>query len=324
MIVSEAEFERCLDQIRALPEVAGGGVFGPDSVTWQVNREAAVFLGAGRALLLQLAHPWVAAGIADQSQLFTDPLGRFHRTFNVAFTMVYGTREQAIAVAQRLYRRHAAVTGEMSETVGPFATGSRYTANEIDALRWVHATLVDTALMAHDLLLPPLGEGDRERYWSEASTIANLFGIPRQALPPDWPSFQSYVAAMCESEVLTIGMAARAIAQQIFSGAATRLAPPFWYHALTAQMMPARLRDAFDLPFGKVERRSAERALRWIGRIYPGLPAMLRTVGPYQEAVARIGGRRPGPVTQLLNRLWIGRPSMPDVSDRRTTRDQRF
>lgn len=316
MIVSEADFERCLDEIRALPPVAGGGVFGPESVTWQVNREAAVFLGAGRALLLQLAHPWVAAGIADQSQLFIDPLGRFHRTFNVVFTMVYGTREQAIAVARRLYRRHAAVSGEMRESAGPFAAGSRYIANEVDALRWVHATLVQTALMAHDLVLPPLSEAEREIYWTEASTIANLFGIPRQELPPDWASFESYVGIMCESDVLTVSTSARDIVQRIFSGAATRVAPPHWYRALTAQMLPERLRDAFDLPFGDVECRSAEQVLRWIGRLYPALPTALRTVGPCQEAAARIRGREPGLVTRLLNRAWIGQPSMAAAVDR--------
>ncbi|MEN3286210.1 MAG: hypothetical protein V7634_510, partial [Bradyrhizobium sp.] len=88
MIVTEADFERCLDVVRNAPAVRGDGVFGPDSMMWQVHREAALFLGAGRALLLQLAHPWVAAGVADQSQVFANPLGRFHRTFSTVYTMV--------------------------------------------------------------------------------------------------------------------------------------------------------------------------------------------------------------------------------------------
>ena len=142
IIVSADEFEHSLDVVRAAMAAPGDGVFGPDNVTWQVHREAALFLGAGRALLLQLAHPWVAAGIADQSRVFDDPLGRFHRTFNVVFTMMFGTRDQAIAVARRLHRRHAAVTGTLPEATGAFAAGSRYQANEVAGLRWVHATLV--------------------------------------------------------------------------------------------------------------------------------------------------------------------------------------
>ncbi|WP_315767911.1 MULTISPECIES: oxygenase MpaB family protein [unclassified Bradyrhizobium] len=311
MTVSAADFDHCLEMVRAAPEARGGGIFGPESVTWQVNREAAIFLGAGRALLLQLAHPWVAAGIADQSHVFADPLGRFHRTFNIVFTMVFGTRDQAIAVAQRLYRRHAAVVGEMPEAVGPFAAGSRYCANEVNALRWVHATLVETALLAHDLMLAPLGPVERERYWTEAKLFATLFGIPQEALAPTWGGFQAYATEMLESDVLTVSAAARDIAHRIFSGAATRLAPPFWYRALTAQMLPERLRLAFDLPFGTAEQRSAQRAVRWLRRIYPMLRDALRTVGPYQEAQVRIAGRAEPPLTvRLLNRAWIGQPSM--------------
>src|SRR5215831_20879662 len=99
MFVSPEVFDRSLALVRDNAAGAREGIFGPSSVTWQVDREAAVFLGAGRALLLQLAHPWVAAAIADQSRVFADPLGRFHRTFNVAFTMTYGTLDQALASA---------------------------------------------------------------------------------------------------------------------------------------------------------------------------------------------------------------------------------
>ena len=71
-----------------------------------------MFLGAGRALLLQLAHPWVAAAIAEHSRTFDDPIGRFHRTFGVVFSMVFGSLDQAIAAARRLHRRHAAIRAQ--------------------------------------------------------------------------------------------------------------------------------------------------------------------------------------------------------------------
>src|SRR5215468_6991690 len=123
MLVSPEDFAYSLDIVRAGAQPRDG-VFGPASVTWRVHREAAIFLGAGRALLLQLAHPWVAAAIADQSKVFADPLGRFHRTFNVMFTMVFGTCDQAEAAARRLYQRHAAVVGILPDEAGPFAAGS--------------------------------------------------------------------------------------------------------------------------------------------------------------------------------------------------------
>jgi uncharacterized protein (DUF2236 family) len=311
MLVSAEELERSLAMVRANAAGPREGIFGPASVTWRVDREAAVFLGAGRALLLQLAHPWVAAAIAEQSPVLADPLGRFHRTFNVMFTMVFGTPDQALAVARRLYRRHAMVVGILPAAIGPFAAGSPYYANEVSALRWVHATLVETALLAHDLVLPALSDDAREQYWSEARLYAALFGISPDSLAPDWKSFLAYREAMTGSDVLTVSPAARDIAKKIFSGAATRVRPPMWYRALTAQLLPDRLRVAFELPLGDAERRSASRALTWLRRAYPLLPDRLRTVGAYQEARARMNGSNRVPLTtRWLNRLWIGQPSM--------------
>ncbi|MGA7810174.1 oxygenase MpaB family protein [Bradyrhizobium sp.] len=311
MLVSADDLEKSLAAIGASAAGDREGIFGPASITWQVDREAAVFLGAGRALLLQLAHPWVAAAIADQSRVFADPLGRFHRTFNVVFTMVFGTSDQALAMARRLHQRHAVVEGVLPTAAGSFAAGSPYFANEVSALRWVHATLVESALLAHDLVLPPLADDARERYWSEARLFAALFGIPPDSLAPDWRSFIAYTQAMTDSDVLTVSPAAHDIALQIFSGAAGRLRPPLWYRALTAEILPERLRIGYELPFTDAESRSAGRALAWIRRIYPALPERLRTVGPYQEAQARIrGNNRTSLATRWLNRLWIGQPRM--------------
>jgi len=311
MHVSAEDFERSLDTVRIRAAGPCEGLFGSGSVTWRVNREACIFLGAGRALLLQLAHPWVATAIADQSKVLEDPLGRFHRTFRVMFSMVFGTPDQAIAAARALYRRHAGIAGALPEAAGEFAAGSLYQANDVAALRWVLATLVETAVLAHDLVLPPLLDDAREQYWSEAKLLATLFGIPRDSLPADWKSFVAYTEAMSASHELTVTTAARNIASDIFSGAATNLPPPAWYRALTAEMLPARLRAAFEPSLRVAEDRSAARALATIRRLYPLLPDRLRTVGPYQEAQARLRGRdRPSLVTQWLNRLWIGQPGI--------------
>src|SRR4051812_48518609 len=107
MIVMLDDLERNLDHVRA--EAAGQreGVFGPDSVLWQVDREVIIFLGAGRALLMQLAHPWVATAIAEHSTALDDPIGRFHRTFEIMFALVFGSLDSALTTARRLHRRHA-------------------------------------------------------------------------------------------------------------------------------------------------------------------------------------------------------------------------
>ena len=132
---------------------------------WRIDREAAIFLGAGRALLLQLAHPWIAAAIAQHSRSMTDPIGRFHRTFSVMFTMVFGTTEPGARGRPPPASPPCRISGTLVETAGAFAAGSRYGANDVAALRWVHATLIDTALLAYQLVNPPLSADDRERYW---------------------------------------------------------------------------------------------------------------------------------------------------------------
>jgi uncharacterized protein (DUF2236 family) len=310
-IVTEADLERELALVRDAAAESCVGAFGPSSAMWQTDKEAAIFLGAGRALLLQLAHPWIATAIAQHSRTLADPIGRFHRTFNAMFTMVFGTTEQALAAARRLHRRHAQISGTLPEAAGPFAAGSRYEANDVAALSWVHATLIDTALVAYQLMCPPLSAEERERYWTENRLFAAFFGIPQDALPQSWAAFAAGNERMWRSDVLSVSDEARKIAGAILSGAGTWLPIPAWYRALTARLLPVRLRDDFGLPYGEVEHRKTERALAVLRRLYPWVPGRLRHVGPYHEAHARLAGRqRPGATTQLLNRFWIGQKSM--------------
>ena len=310
-VVGEADLERGLTAAREAAADHFAGVFGPGSMMWRIDKEAAIFLGAGRALLLQLAHPWIAAAIAEHSRTLTDPIGRFHRTFNAMFTIVFGTTEQALGAARRLHRRHAGISGRLTAALGPFAAGSRYQANDVAALSWVHTTLIDTALVAYELVCPPLGAAERQGYWSEARRFAAFFGVPQETLPQSWAEFSAGNARMWGSNVLTVGEQAREIAEAVLSGAGTWLPMPSWYRALTARLLPARLRDEFGLPYGRREERKTERALAVLRRVYPRLPRRLRHVGPYHEACARLAGaKRPGITTRLSNRLWIGQKSM--------------
>ena len=256
-MVSTAELERLLDEVKLSAAGASRRILGPDSVSWKINRESALFLAAGRAAVLQLAHPWVAAAIAEHSRTLHDPIGRFHQTFRVMFTMSFGTTEQAVEAARHLHRRHSGIRGKMPEAVGPFAEGSCYEANEVGALRWVYATLVDSALLAYELVLPPLTPAEREQYYAESRTTAALFGIPREELPANWRDFVGYFESMLQSNTLTVSSAAREMAHELQRGAGLWLRPPFWYRALTTELLPARLREEFQLPCGEREQRSA-------------------------------------------------------------------
>ena len=100
--------------------------------------------------------------------------------------MSFGSVEQAMAAARHLHLRHQGIHGTMPETVGAFAAGSRYEANEVHALRWVYATLIDSSVMAYDLVLPALTSAEREQYYAESRTSATFFGIAPDAWPADW------------------------------------------------------------------------------------------------------------------------------------------
>lgn len=304
----EAELER----VRAAAAGSLAGIFGPQSLTWQIDREAAIFLGAGRALLLQLAHPWVAAAIEQHSRTFIDPIGRFHRTFCVVFSMVFGSLDQSLAAARGLHRRHAEIEGGLSAAAGSFAAGSHYCANAMPALRWVYATLVETALLAYELVLPPLTAEQRERYYRESRLFAALFGIPDNSLPADWTAFSIYTASMVQSDTLTVTGEARAMARRLLAGADTWLPVPASYQALTAALLPLRLRDGFGFAFSAAEEEANRRLVARLRWIYPFLPARLRYVGPYQEAQQRLAGKgRPDAVARVSNRFWIGRTELP-------------
>jgi uncharacterized protein (DUF2236 family) len=310
-IVSTERLERELTAVRSAAVDPLSGVFGPRSITWQVDREAAIFLGAGRALLLQLAHPWVAAAIEQHSDTFANPIGRFHRTFSTVFTMVFGSLDQSLDAARRLHRRHAEICGTLPSPMGPFPAGSTYCANEVSALRWVHATLWDTALMTYALVLGALARDQQERYYAESRRFAALFGIPGQRLPPDWTTFSAYIAAMIESGTLTVTEAARAMAHRLLAGADTWLPVPSGYKALTAALLPPRIRDAFALPYGQAEQNAAQQFVARTRRIYPFLPSRLRYVGPYQEAQQRLSGRtQPDFIARVCNRFWMGQPAL--------------
>lgn len=287
------------------------GIFGPDSISWRINRESALFLGAGRAALLQLAHPWVAAALDQHSTLLAKPIARFHNTFRFVFTMIFGTAPQAARTARSLYKMHTRIAGDLPGDVAGYAKGSRYEALQIPALLWVYATLIESAVMAYEYVLPPLAPDQREAYYAESKILAGLFGLPPDALPGNWSSFQGYVAEMVASQALGASDRSRFMAQRIMTGAGSWIYIPRWYRSLTTEWLPPRFREEFALDFGLAEQMRSKRAHLFLPRLYAKLPLSLRYVGPYQEARARISIRNPGFLVRRSNQFWIGQPYMP-------------
>src|SRR5262245_53810976 len=181
--VTGADLDRALGRLAAGVPDPRAGIFGPGSRVWTFNREAVIFLGGGRAALLQLAHPAVARAIADHSRTREDMLGRFLRTFEHVFALVYGDLESALDSARRLHAIHERIRGVMRETVGSVVAGAPYAANQPEALLWVHATLWETSVQVYELVVRPLTLVEKDAYWDETKRFAALFGIPDEPVP---------------------------------------------------------------------------------------------------------------------------------------------
>lgn len=290
--VDRPALEARLDALAAEVGDPLAGVFGPGSKLWEVNRHSAIFLGGGRAALLQLAHPHVAQAIADHSRSLDDPLGRFQRTFANVFDMVYGPLDRALGAARRVHRIHDRIRGALSTAAGSHPAGEPYRATDPEALLWVHATLWETSVRIFEWVVRPLGADEKERYYAETRRFAALFGIPDALLPRDWNAFLAYNEAMWESPALTVGEPARAIAGALLERPLPGLGPFMGpVRAFVGASLPERLRRGYGLPGDRPgEARVFARRLAWLRRIEPRLPRRLRYLPPYVAAERRLAG----------------------------------
>ena len=285
------------------------GLFGPDSMMWRIGRShLPTTLGAGRALLLQVAHPWVTQGVDHHSRTRSDPLGRARRTFTNVLSITFGSLEQALAAAARVHGVHRYVKGAMEYSAGGFKQGDAYAANEVHALVWVHATLWDSAMRMYEAVVEPVSAGDKERFYEETKLFAYLFGIPEDALPPHWQAFAAYNERMWASDQLAVTPAALQLTQFLFKPLFPGLGPVMrWMEMVTAATLPPRLAADFRLQYSSGTQarfdRTIERA-RWLQRC---LPERLRYSPTYFEALARISGRRSDWFTRTATRVMLGR-----------------
>ncbi len=229
------------------------GLYGPESEAWRLNREAMLLLGAGpRALLLQLAHPLVAAGVEEHSDFRSDPWRRLQGTLRSYLTIVYGTTTSARAEIRRLNNLHRSIAG----------TG--YTARDPDLSLWVHATLVDTTMAAYDAWIAPLSGDQRARYYAETLPIGRAFGVPGDRLPADVDAFDAYVAAMlAPTGPIRVSAVARDLADAVLHPplgpvlSAAGWVPPrayAWTLWPAIGLLPQSVRTDYGLRWGPLER----------------------------------------------------------------------
>lgn len=263
-------FERHREAVRARLRRSEHVPAGPGSVGWKVNREMVVVAGWGRAILLQLTHPAVAAGIHHHSTFrgsLRSSFRRLHSTVGAMLALTFGDTEQRISAAAGINTIHDRVCGR----VGPNQT---YSAHDPDLQRWVHATLLDSIPLVYERLVGPLTDRERDRYCAEAAIMEPLLGMPAGWLPRDSAQFRLYMRDMQASGTLVVSDTSRALAQAL-------LYPPQWWlvwpvfrvmQLLTIGTLPPAIREAYGFEWRARDERALARwttLLRTLVRILP-------------------------------------------------------
>ena len=270
------------------------GLFGPRSITWRINRENVLVLGGGRALVLQVAHPLVGAGVAQHSNFRKDPWGRLFRTLDRTTAVVFGSSEEAEQAASAVRNVHGRVEGVTDSEAGPFPAGTPYAARDPELLMWVHATLVDTSILVYDRFVARLSIAERERYYEEQKAMAEAFGVPRSEQPETFAEFNEYFATVVEDQLAVTDVVRDVLDSiqnpEVPGGAMTlRLAWPLLepVRMATAGMLPDRLRRDLGLGERPLESRVLGAQARLLRAALPLVPGLMREFPRAREAERR-------------------------------------
>jgi uncharacterized protein (DUF2236 family) len=239
---------------------------GPGSTTWKVNREVIVVAGWGRAILLQLAHPAVAAGVHAHSSFRGSLRSSFRRlrsTIDAMLSLTFGDTERMITAAAGINTIHDRVRGRAGE-----GAGEAYSAHDPELQRWVQATLLESMPLTYELLVGPLTSRERDRYCLEAAIMEPLLGMPAGWLPRDSAQLDTYMREMLGGGNLVVTDTSRALARAV-------LYPPRWYVGwpaframqwLTIGSLPPSIRRAYGFEWSARDARA-----------FTGWTALLRT-----------------------------------------------
>jgi uncharacterized protein (DUF2236 family) len=242
------------------------GLYADDSITRRVNRENVLLLGGGRALLMQLAHPKVAAGVDEHSDFRTQPIRRLRRTIRTTMAIIFGDRDTALAAARSVNQIHGRVRGH------------EYRALDPELLLWVHATLVDSALVTYETFVHTLLPREREDFFQESKLVGELLGIPRDAFPGSLREFDSYLETMMAGGPVRVGHRARDLSKQVLRPKLPLLPGPVMvpFEVVTAGLLPPTLRAQYGLVWGPGRRRAFRLAVRAVPLLVALTPPLLR------------------------------------------------
>jgi uncharacterized protein (DUF2236 family) len=273
------------------------GYFGPDSVSWRVHREVTVLFGGARALLLQAAHPLVIAGARETGFYERNPWRRLQRTLMLTYALTFGSKGEARAAAERINEVHARIKGVDS------VTGRAYDAVDPALLLYVHACLVDSALLYEHLTVGRLDEAGRQRFHDEQKVAAELVLVPREIIPETVADLRAYLRSVVEEGELLVTDSARRVAR-LFAN------PPReaeWRPVLGGisnlafATLPPTVRSQYGFELTPTRRLATRATFAAVRRLRPLLPPRYRYIAPYQDWLARRRGGE-GDLTERARR----------------------
>jgi uncharacterized protein (DUF2236 family) len=146
-------------------------LFDPRSVVWRVHGDVTTMMVGGvAALLLQMLHPAVLAGVWDHSNFRDDMLGRLRRTARFISVTTYASRQEAETIIAHVRAIHERVRGTLPD-------GTPYMASDPKLLAWVHATETVSFLDAWiQYGEPRMTLADQDHYFAEMARIATALG----------------------------------------------------------------------------------------------------------------------------------------------------
>jgi len=266
------------------------GYFGPESVSWQVHREVTVLFGGARALLMQAAHPLVVAGANQTGMYERNPWKRLQRTLILTYTLTFGTRAEAHASADKINEVHTRING-----IDP-VTGKRYDALDPELLLYVHACLVDSAILFERLTVGRLDDAGRQRFHEEQMLAAELCLVPRDMIPPTWQGLNAWLANFEDRGELQVTDGARRVLDLFFDPPQEAEWRPVLrgVSRLAYGTLPDGIREMYGMPFGVWKRAAMRASFPLIRATRPLLPPKYRFIAPYTEFLMRQQGIDPG------------------------------
>ena len=231
----------------------------------RINAERFVLAGWSRAILLQLAHPLVAAGVADHSTFRGGLLSaavRLHHTVAAMRRLTFGTTDEARTTLDHILAIHKRVNGHLRDGIGPFPAGSRYSAEDPALVTWVHATLLESLPLVYDAVVAPLTDEERDAWCRESAPVAIALGADAD-VPHSWDALHAYLARMHGSGAIIVGNTARRLARDVLAPKLSGLIAPVraMNRTVTVGLLPERIRSQYGLAWQTGDDRRLARTL---------------------------------------------------------------